>query len=578
MRSLSVASWALLAASGLVNGQESDLTSFKNPILPGWHSDPSCIYVPEPEDTFFCAASTFLAFPGIPIYASKDLVNWKLASHAWNRVEQFPGYFEESSDQSQGIYAPTLREHNGTFYLVTSYIYDGGNQGTVFKTDDLYDDEAWSDPVLFDALAIDPDLFWDDDETVYLTSQGIILQNIDLETGETTEPTTIWEGTGGVWPEGPHMYKKDGYYYLMIAEGGTAMDHSETIARSKEITGPYESFEGNPILTNRGTEEYFQTVGHADLFEDKDGNWWGVALATRCGPDYKVFPMGRETVLYPATWEEGEWPVLDQVQGLMTDAPLPPRNRNITRGSGPFVQAPDVHDFEPGSDIPPHFVYWRAPPADTFAISTAEDPHPNTLRLSPTQANLTGSPDFTGKDGLSFISRRQEHSIFNFSVDLFFTPEAEGDEAGATFFLTQFEHIDMGVVLLPLENSTTDELAPHFRFGSEGRGNADDNQIPEGSVTPIPADWLDESGDIAVRLQVQAMNTTHLEFRAMPQDDEDKIPIFGHALAVLLSGGQGKFTGSLVGVYATCNGGEKCGADAHFGRWRYDGLYQEIGD
>jgi beta-xylosidase len=224
------------------------------------------------------------------------------------------------------MYAPTLRYRNEEFYLICEYLgMAEGTVGVVFKTSDIFNDEAWSDPVTFATDRIDPDLFWDDDGKVYAATQGILLQELDLETGEMSQPPIeIWTGTGGVWPEGPHFYKKDGWYYLMIAEGGTGTDHAVTIARSKSITGPYESNPKNPVLTNRGTNQYFQTVGHADLFQDGDGNWWGMCLATRSGPQYQIYPIGREAVLFPVTWEEGEWPVMEPVRGEMTGWPLPP--------------------------------------------------------------------------------------------------------------------------------------------------------------------------------------------------------------------------------------------------------------
>jgi beta-xylosidase len=304
------------AAIGVV-AQNSTNSTYFNPTLPGWHSDPSCIRVNE---TFFCATSTFIAFPGLPIYASKDLTNWKLVSHVWSRESQLPGLSWNTSEQQQGMYAPTLRYHNGVFHVICEYLgVPGGIVGVVFKTTNPFEDAAWSDPVRFSTGKIDPDLFWDDDGKVYVATQGILLQEIDLQTGNLTQPpVSIWNGTGGVWPEGPHIHKRDGYYYLMIAEGGTAEDHSITIARAKNIYGPYEAYENNPILTNRGTDSYFQTVGHGDLFQDLAGNWWGMCLATRSGPEFEIYPMGREAVLFPATWKEGEWPVLQNLSGQMS--------------------------------------------------------------------------------------------------------------------------------------------------------------------------------------------------------------------------------------------------------------------
>lgn len=279
--------------------QELNNSTFANPILPGWHSDPSCVFVAEHNNTFFCTSSTFLAFPGLPIYASQDLLNWKLVSSSLNRPSQLPE-LANYTEQSYGIFAPTLRYENGTFYNVVVAL--SPLVGLIFKTTDPYSNDAWEEPVRFTPAGIDPDLFWDDDGQVYVTQSGIVQSKIDLITGETGDSYSIWNGTGGSSPEGPRVFKKHGFYYLsktlphsyklghvsscphghlltegletivVIAEGGTELGHSETIARSINITGPYESFAGNPILTNRNTTEYFQTVGHADLFQDATGN------------------------------------------------------------------------------------------------------------------------------------------------------------------------------------------------------------------------------------------------------------------------------------------------------------------
>lgn len=558
---------ALLLALGRGAAAQENST-FYNPVLPGWHSDPSCAQV---DGTFFCATSTFIAFPGIPVYASNDLVNWKLASHAWSREAQLPDVSWSSKGQQDGMFAPTLRYNEGVFYVVCEYLRDGEPiMGVIFESTDPFDDEAWSDPVTFTPENIDPDLFWDDDGTVYVATQGIVLQEIGLETGELSEPAIeLWNGTGGVWPEGPHLYRKDGWYYLLIAEGGTALDHSVTIARAENIEGPYESYEGNPILTNRDTDEYFQTVGHADLFQDTDGNWWGMSLATRSGPDYAVYPMGREAVLFPVTWEEGEWPVLEPVRGEMSGWPLPPADRDLP-GDGPFNSDPDEYDFGEGGSVPRHFVYWRVPREDSFSV-TADG-----LEVVPTRNNLTGvlGPDETdelsGRRGLAFVGRRQTHSLFTFSVDLTFNPQEVEQEAGVTVFLTQLDHVDLGVVLLPSETEAGAELS--FRFRAEATGTSPDTQI-----TPVPESWLEGP----IRLQIRAVDATHYELSAAPASDPDEEIVVGTASAEVVSGGTGTFVGSLVGVYATCNGegsDEVCpdGGNAVFNRWRYNGEAQYI--
>lgn len=564
--------WALvsvLLAVGQGVASQSENSAYFNPVLPGWHSDPSCVQV---DGTFFCATSTFIAFPGIPIYASKDLINWKLASHAWNRESQLPGISWSTIEQQQGMYAPTLRYRDGEFYLICEYLRGVDPiVGVVFKSTDPFSDDAWSDPVTFTPSRIDPDLFWDDDGKVWMATQGIILQELDLETGELSDPPIeLWNGTGGVWPEAPHIYKRDGWYYLLIAEGGTATDHAVTIARAKGITGPYEPYEGNPILTNRGTDEYIQTVGHADLFQDPEGNWWGLCLATRSGPEYSVYPMGREAVMFPVTWEEGEWPVLEPVRGEMSGWPLPPENRDVP-GDGPFNSDPDEYDFIEGSAMPRHFVYWRVPRDDTFSITE------NGLEVVPTRNNLTGTlgihdvEELSGRKGVAFVGRRQTHTLFTFSVDLTFTPEQEGQEAGVTVFLTQMNHIDLGVALLP-SKSDESQVELSLRFRAEGTGTP-----PAPEIVPVPSEWAENT----IRLEISTVNATHYELSAMPASDPDEKIAVGTASGELVSGGEGSFVGSLIGIYATCNGegnGTVCpeGGNAVFNRWRYYGEAQYI--
>lgn len=542
-------------------------STFTNPILPGWHSDPSCTQV---NGTFFCVTSTFIAFPGLPIYASKDLINWKLASHAWNRESQLPNLSWSTEEQQQGMYAATIRYHDGLFHVICEYLgtpYD--IQGVVFKTATPFDDGSWSNPVIFHPSKIDPDLFWDDDGTVYSATQTIILQTLDLTNGALGNASTIWTGTGGVWPEGPHIYKKDGYYYLLIAEGGTATDHAVMMARSKSISGPYDPYERNPVLTARGTNEFFQTVGHADLFQDVNGNWWGVALATRSGPEYQIYPMGRETVLFPVTWKEGEYPIADTVRGKQTGWPLPAATRDIP-GDGPFVSDPDVYDFAAGFKIPRHFLYWRVPAPGIFS-TTAKG-----LEIVPSRNNLTGisgDAELNGQKGLSFIGRRQTDTEFSFSVDLSFASTEKGSEAGVTVFLTQFNHIDLGVIRTKCGLS--------LRFRAEAQSVSE--PVPETKTVPLPKAW--NSG--AIRLEIQAGNRTHYTFSASKVGANGAVVdgsrmVVAAASAKLVSGGTGTFVGTLIGAYATCNGagnGTTCPAgsgNAYFQRWRYTGEAQAI--
>ncbi|BCS19862.1 uncharacterized protein APUU_20294A [Aspergillus puulaauensis] len=560
--------------------KSSPNSTYTNPILPGWHSDPSCVFVPEEDNTFFCTTSTFLATPGLPIYASKDLLHWKPISNVVTRPEQVPEITNSTSQtQQDGLWASTLRYHHGVFYLITSYAHQfptfGVNTGLLFTSRDIYSDDAWGGPIMLNISGIDPDLFWDDDGTVYASTAGITQQTIDLETGDLGPEVNIWAGTGASIVEGPHIYKKDGWYYLIAAEGGTELGHHQTIARSRKVTGPYQGYSGNPILTNRKTTAYFQTVGHADVFQDSHGNWWGTALATRSGPAWRIYPMGRETVLFPVRWEEGGWPILEPVQGRMSGWQLPNPSNNSIGGNGAYADAPDNITFAPGTLIPQHFLFWRFPEEGTFTVSPPE--YPNSLRLFPSLQNLTG----TGIPGvgveetaISLVARRQSHTYFNYTVDVSFAPTADEEEFGVTIFLTQYQHIDLGIVLLPLPSNGT--LVPHVRFRTtlldDLKKPATQNvAVPETIVKALP---LSSKTKIRAQLQIQAKEDSHYVLTAV-------FPEFNHLRfsqtveAVLVSGGTGRFTGTLLGAYATRNGGPGS-TPAYITRWQYQGLGQKV--
>ncbi|KAG7432297.1 Non-reducing end alpha-L-arabinofuranosidase BoGH43A [Fusarium oxysporum f. sp. raphani] len=253
-----------------------------------------------------------MAFPGLPVYTSRDLVTWNLASHVWDRESQLPGLSWRTPGQTNGMYAATIRHHEGVYYVVCAYLgLSDKPMGVLFNTTNPVRSSQWSDPIILDLSEIDPDLFWDDGGKTYLTTAGITLQEINLETGQLGEASNIWNGTSNEWPDGSHIYKKDAWYFLLIAEGGTSQKHAVSITDSKEIKGPYMAYERNPILTNRDTSEYFQSVGHADLFQDSNGHWWGLCLAIRTGPSYQYMPMRREAVLFNVTWNREEWPKLE---------------------------------------------------------------------------------------------------------------------------------------------------------------------------------------------------------------------------------------------------------------------------
>jgi beta-xylosidase len=489
---------ALVVAPATAAGK---LTTYYNPIIPGFHPDPSCIFVPEWNNTFFCATSSFIAFPAMPIFASRDLVNWKLISHVQNRPEQSPTAGNISRN-SGGWYAPTLRYHKGTFYVINVDVDAQAPGSGIFTSVNPYDNSAWSDLMEVDIPGYDPDIFFDSDGTVY--SQCAVTINsdpftteiqqftIDLKTGKTTPARFLTNGTNVQPPEGPHMYYHDGWYWLLLAEGGTALDHQVTMSRSKKPTGPFKLDPANPVLSAAGTDSLFQTVGHADTFQDAKGNWWGVALSTRSGPEYVNWPMNRETVLYPISWPSGQWPVFTNVSGIMK-GPLPPADLDIP-GDGPFVKDPDHYTFAPGSSLPMHFTFWRFPQTQNYKISAAG--HPNTLRLIPSNANLSAFPAFKPLDGQTFVGRRQTDTLFRYTIDMQFAPSAVGEEAGATIFLRQEAHAELGLV------KAANGLV--LRFRAQGPG------APATVIKPVPASWAGS----AITFQIKAFNFTHYSLSA----------------------------------------------------------------
>lgn len=292
----------------------------QNPILRGFHPDPTICRVGE---DYYLATSSFSYFPGVPIYHSRNLMRWERLGYVLDRKEQLHVTYE---DVSAGIFAPTLRWHGGVFYLITTNMTTHEN----FFCTAENPSGPWSDPVVIrDAGGIDPSLFWDDDGKAYYTGTApwndprfdhpmIVCSEIDLATGQLIgDMWGIGEGYArdAHSPEGPHLYKKDGWYYLIIAEGGTEHNHAVTISRSRDLHGTFEQCPANPVLTHRhlGHNYPICNVGHADLVECQDGSWYAVCLGSRLVNGYHK-PLGRETFLVPVVWEDG-WPVFSPGTG-----------------------------------------------------------------------------------------------------------------------------------------------------------------------------------------------------------------------------------------------------------------------
>lgn len=336
--------------------------NYTNPIIPGYHPDPSICRV---GNDFYLVNSSFEFFPGVPIYHSTNLVNWELIGHCLTRRTQLE---LDGCRNSGGIYAPTIRYHNGCFYMITTNVTDRGN--FIVHTRDIYGE--WSDPVWIDQGGIDPSLFWDENDVCYYCStgridgvRGIVAFQIDPDAGTIlSEKKIISQGCGGQCAEGPHIYKKDGFYYLMIAEGGTEYAHRETIQRSASVWGPYTPCPHNPILSHKEYKKSeIQATGHADIVNDKNGNWWMVFLGIRRFSHALLHNLGRETFLAPVTWNQDGWPLVGNSQNGTVELQM----------NGPLPEDPlPVHhdltwNFSSG-ELDPHFFFTRNPDSTRFHI------------------------------------------------------------------------------------------------------------------------------------------------------------------------------------------------------------------
>lgn len=398
----------------------------QNPILPGFHPDPS---ICKAGGGYYLVTSSFEYFPGVPLFFSRDLLHWRQLGHCLTRPSQLP---LQRARSSGGIFAPTLRWHAGRFYMVTTNVTGGGS----FYVHSEDPAAGWSEPVWVDQGGIDPSLCFDADGTVYYTGTHggqIIQREIDLATGRFLTPARpIWDGTGGQYPEGPHLYAMHGYYYLLISEGGTEYGHMLTVARSTSSWGPFESCPRNPILTHRSLSNPIQATGHADLVQDDAGHWWLVCLGIRPHSYPPCHNLGRETFLAPVTWDSAGWPVVGR-DGLIelemsvdrpTPAEAPEANLNPWNWTRDDFDAPQLH---------PSWNYLRNPAAANASLSE----RPGCLRLRGSAITLDEP------DSPAFVGRRQQHASCQVRARLDFQPDQPGAEAGLTVWMNERHHYDL---------------------------------------------------------------------------------------------------------------------------------------
>lgn len=491
--------------------------------MPGFYPDPSICRV---GDDFYLVTSSFAYFPGVPVFHSRDLVHWEQIGHALDRPSQLD---LDGVGQSEGIFAPTIRYHEGTFYLITTNVTKGGNF-IVTASDPA---GPWSEPYwLPGAQGIDPSLFFDTDGRAYYVgtravSEGpkyfgdneIWLQELDLKRMDLTGPVTpLWRGAlrDAVWSEGPHLYKKDGWYYLMIAEGGTGYYHSVTIARSRAITGPYEGNPANPILTHRhlGRSYPITNTGHADLVETGNGEWWMVVLASRpYGGYYRN--LGRETFLVPVIWEDG-WPIVSPGRGRIE----------------PSYQIPDLPEFSvaipPARDdfdtprLSPVWNCLRTPRQEFWSLEAR--PGYLRLRLKPERLTEPVNPAFWG--------RRQQHINFAAGTVLEFHPQNPAETAGMALIQSDRFHYRFECAL----KDQTGILRLIRCFGGKEEEMAAQPFAAERVYLKVIGRGQDYSFYYGSTERAEMVLAEHMDGRILSTD---------------VAGG---FVGSYIGIFASSNG------------------------
>ncbi len=379
------------------------------PVVPGFHPDPSVCRV---GDTYWMVHSSFEYAPGVPLFRSTDLTSWEQVGNVLARPSQLD---VSAAPGSGGITAPTLRHHDGRFWMITTNLADGGWQTLLTAEDPLGE---WSEPVRMPGVrGIDPDLAWDDDGTLVVTyagfgaggPAGLVQQRVDPATGEAlTERQHVWQGTGGRFPEGPHLYRIGEWWYLLIAEGGTERGHAVTLARGPSPSGPFEPCPHNPLLTHRGVESPVQNTGHADLVQRPDGSWAIVFHGVRprgASPQFHV--LGRETFAAEVEWVDG-WPRLGE---WLTPDP-----------------APVLLDELAGDELLVSWVSPRRFPADVLTRGEGG------WRLTA----VGGDP---AAEDLAFAGRRQEHLHARVRAVV----DATGGVGGLSVRMDARHHLDLEV-------------------------------------------------------------------------------------------------------------------------------------
>ncbi|CAM4387973.1 glycoside hydrolase family 43 protein [Saccharibacillus endophyticus] len=480
---------------------------YNNPVIKGFYPDPSVCKV---GDTYYLVCSSFQFFPGVPLFESKDLINWTQIGHCLTRESQVQ---LSRVNSSGGVFAPTIRHYEGRFYMTTTN--DTTRQNFYVWTDDIYGE--WSEPVFVDQGGIDPDLYFENGRAFFMSNGtddqgvgGVVQCELNIETGAKLSPSrSIWKGTGGRYLESPHMYKIDGRYYLMAAEGGTEYGHMVIYARSESLSGPFESYAANPVLTNRNLGGYeLQGVGHGDLIQDGGGNWWMLHLGFRqIGRWLTYHHLGREVFLTPVTFDEDGWFTAGHDGITLT---------SFTTGRIPdhvVQQEQKVVTFE-NTDWNLDWCYLRHPSTENYKLETDRA----VLRGTDITLDAPASPTFIG------IRQKDFDAILSCEVQL----SGEQGEAGITLYMDENHRYDLAV-----RNDQDGSIKVVERLNI-GDVKSIEKAIP---INPEnPAKLLIRSG--------------HERYHFFLVQDNEEIALGTAQTRYLSSEVAGGFTGVVIGLYA----------------------------
>jgi alpha-N-arabinofuranosidase len=487
----------------------------------------------------------------VPIFHSRDLVSWTPIGHVLDRPEQLD---LDGHGISRGIFAPTIRCHGDTFYVITTLVDTGGTL-LVTATDPA---GPWSDPIwLPEVDGIDPSIFFDDDGRVWITNNGppdraplypghraIWIQEYDPGARRMVGPRTVLVDGGvditkhPIWIEGPHLFKVHGLYYLIAAEGGTEENHSEVVFRSRSVRGPYEPYADNPILTQRhlapDRPHPITSTGHADLLELPDAGWWAVFLGTRPYRDH-LFNTGRETFLMPVRWLDG-WPVItsgDETVPWLHRRPDLPADPDAAIRAGNFT----VREEFDSAGLPLDWNVIRTPRQRWYDLG--DPPGWLTLRARPVPLGSPGQP--------SFVARRQQHAHATASTSMRYDPERPGDRAGMAafyddghFYLLAVTRTADGSPQVRLERRAARSVAAPAGVGADG-AVAGSEVVAQ---APIPEPAADR-----IRLRIDARGALYDFSYAIGGGDWVPLArnVDGTVLSTRVAGG---FVGVFFGLYA----------------------------